>query len=134
MQWYLGVLKKYAVFSGRARRTEFWMFTLFNVLVSIVMGILDVVLQTPRAGGIGLLGFLYAVAVLLPGLGVAIRRLHDTNRSGLWVLIAFVPIVGAIVLLVFCALAGTPGPNQHGADPKAAGAGAGAHSGAPASA
>jgi uncharacterized membrane protein YhaH (DUF805 family) len=135
MQWYIGVLKKYAVFSGRARRTEFWMFTLFNILAAIVLGILDAVLNTPQVYSIGLLGLLYAVAVLLPGIAVTVRRLHDTNRSGLWILIALVPFVGGIVLFVFCILGGTPGPNQHGADPKGAGTGAGAHGGiAPASA
>ncbi len=129
MQWYLGVLKQYAVFSGRARRKEFWMFVLFNVLVSIVLAILDNVIGTPQANGIGLLGFLYAVAVLLPGLGVTVRRLHDTNRSGLWILIGLIPFIGGIILIVFCAIAGTPGPNQYGEDPKALGAGAGTHSG-----
>jgi uncharacterized membrane protein YhaH (DUF805 family) len=129
MQWYLGVLKNYAVFSGRARRKEFWMFALFNFLIAIAMAILDSVLRTPHAYNIGLLGILYAVAVLLPGIAVTVRRLHDTNRSGLWILIALVPFVGGIVLFVFTVLGGTPGANRYGEDPKGLAAAAGAHSG-----
>jgi uncharacterized membrane protein YhaH (DUF805 family) len=125
MQWYIGVLKQYANFSGRSRRKEFWMFTLFSFLISVVLAILDGLLGTRPSSsyGTGLLGFLYGLAVLLPTLGVTVRRLHDTNRSGFWVLIGLIPIVGWIVLIVFCALPGNTGPNSHGADPKAGGAG-----------
>jgi uncharacterized membrane protein YhaH (DUF805 family) len=122
MNWYLEVLKKYAVFNGRARRKEYWMFLLFNILISIVLGIVDVTLGLMVAdGAIGMLGLIYGLAVLLPGIGVAIRRLHDTNRSGWWLLIAFIPFIGVIVLLVFMVLPGTVGSNDHGPDPKAAG-------------
>lgn len=132
MNWYVKVLKQYVDFRGRARRTEYWMFTLFNVIVSIVLAVIDNLLgtgsftSTSSAGGVGfsaglgLLGGLYVLAVLLPSLGVAVRRLHDTDRSGWWLLIGLVPFVGSIVLLVFFVLEGTRGPNQHGADPKAA--------------
>lgn len=126
MQWYLKVLKQYADFNGRARRTEFWMFVLFNVLVSIVLGIVDSLLGTASIysdGAMvtfspGLLGGLYSLAVLIPSLAVTVRRLHDTDRSGWWVLIALIPLVGSIVLLVFTCLEGTRGPNAYGADPK----------------
>jgi uncharacterized membrane protein YhaH (DUF805 family) len=112
--WYLEVLKKYAVFSGRARRKEYWMFVLFNVIVSIVLFAIG------RAIGAEFLQGLYSLAVLLPGLGVAVRRLHDTDRSGWWLLIALVPLVGAIVLLVFTVSDSQPGDNQYGPNPKAA--------------
>ena len=113
MNWYLEARKKYAVFSGRARRTEYWMFMLFNVIAGIILGIVDAILGTG-----GVLGAIYALAVLIPGLAVSVRRLHDTSRSGWWLLIAFVPIVGAIVLLVFSLQDSTPGPNAYGPNPK----------------
>lgn len=113
MNWYLTVLKKYAVFDGRAGRQEFWFFFLFNLIVVIVLGFIDKML-----GSAGFLGLIYALAVLLPNIGVSIRRLHDTNRSGWWLLLSFIPLIGAIVLLVFMALEGTPGANQYGEGPE----------------
>lgn len=118
MNWYLHVLKNYAVFSGRARRAEYWWFFLFNLLASIVLSIIDNVTGLISAGGFGILGTIYALAVLIPGLAVLVRRLHDTNRSGWWVLIAFVPLIGAIVLLVFAVLDSQPETNQYGPNPK----------------
>ncbi|MBD9483163.1 DUF805 domain-containing protein [Pseudomonas sp. PDM14] len=118
MNWYLDVLKQYAVFTGRARRKEYWMFFLFNLIAAVVLGIIDGVLGLSLSQGMGLLGSLYALAVLLPSIGVTIRRLHDTNRSGWWCLIAFVPLIGGIVLLVFMLLDSTPGDNQYGPNPK----------------
>ncbi|MET7654504.1 MULTISPECIES: DUF805 domain-containing protein [unclassified Streptomyces] len=114
MHWYLDVLKKYAVFGGRARRQEYWMFTLFSVIISIVLAIIDAVI------GSSILGIVYSLAVLLPSLGVAVRRLHDTSRSGWWIFIALIPLVGAIVLLVFLASEGKQEPNQYGPNPKLA--------------
>jgi uncharacterized membrane protein YhaH (DUF805 family) len=120
MQWYMDVLRQYAVFTGRARRTEYWMFTLFSVIIALVLAVLDYALGLSfMPGGTGLLGLLYSLAVLLPSLGVSIRRLHDTGRSGWWLLIALVPLVGGIVLIVFLATAGTVGSNSYGPDPKA---------------
>jgi uncharacterized membrane protein YhaH (DUF805 family) len=113
MHWYTDVLKKYTEFSGRARRQEYWMFFLFNFIISIVISIIDAVL------GLGFLGLIYMLAVLLPSIAVAIRRLHDTDRSGWWFLIGFVPLIGGIWLLVLLVLEGTSGENQYGADPKA---------------
>ncbi|MGW5969021.1 DUF805 domain-containing protein [Streptomyces sp. NPDC055186] len=112
MNWYVDVLKKYAVFNGRARRKEYWMFTLFSVIVSIVLAVVDAAIGTQA------LQLIYAVAVLLPSLAVTVRRLHDTDRSGLWVFIGLVPLVGFIVMLVFLATEGTPGENKYGANPK----------------
>ncbi len=121
MNWYLEVLKKYAVFSGRARRKEFWFFVLFNIIISIVLAVIDGVTGSfsPEAG-MGLLGGIYTLAVLIPGIAVSVRRLHDTERSGWWLLIALVPLIGAIVLLVFMVQDSKPGQNQYGANPKEA--------------
>ncbi|WP_432947392.1 DUF805 domain-containing protein [Kribbella sp. CA-253562] len=118
MHWYLDVLKKYVVFSGRARRKEFWMFTLFNVIISIVLSAIDRMIGTDSSGT-GLLGGIYSLLVLLPSLAVTVRRLHDTDRSGWWILIGLIPIIGWIVLLVFEVQEGTAGDNSHGPDPKA---------------
>lgn len=107
------VLGQYAGFSGRARRAEYWWFTLFAVLVTVVAVVIDMVLGTYPA--------VYAIAVLallLPSLAVTVRRLHDTDRSGWWLLIALVPLVGGITLLVFDLIEGTPGPNRFGPSPK----------------
>jgi uncharacterized membrane protein YhaH (DUF805 family) len=119
--------QKYADFSGRARRSEFWFFVLFNIIVSIVASILDSILHTKMGStGTGIIGTLAGLALLVPGIAVAIRRLHDTNRSGWWFLIVLVPFVGGIVLLVFNAMEGTPGDNSYGASPKALGGAYGA--------
>jgi uncharacterized membrane protein YhaH (DUF805 family) len=122
MQWYIDVIKKYAVFDGRARRKEFWMFTLFNAIVGIILSILDTIIGTDfggRTGG-GWLSTIYYLAVLLPVIGVSIRRMHDTNRSGWWVLIYLIPCIGWIWFIVLAAQEGTIGDNQYGPDPKAA--------------
>ncbi len=119
MNWYVQVLKKYADFSGRARRKEYWMFVLFNVLISVVLTIIDFMLGTYSASiGIGLLGGIYACAVLIPAIAVTVRRLHDTDRSGWWFLIVLIPVIGPIVLLVFMIIDGTPGTNRFGPSPK----------------
>ena len=113
MNWYLGCWKKYAEFSGRARRQEYWMFFLFNILASIALGVVDRILGTS-----GSLGGLYSLAVLIPSLAVAARRLHDTDRSGWWQLIALIPLIGFIVLLVFLCSDSKPGENRFGPNPK----------------
>jgi uncharacterized membrane protein YhaH (DUF805 family) len=119
MNWYLEVLKKYAVFTGRAQRAEYWYFVLFNLLIMIALTFIDGLIGTYSVeAGLGLLSGLYALAVLLPGIGVAIRRLHDTSRSGWWILIGLIPVVGAIVLIIFFVMDSTPGENQHGPNPK----------------
>ncbi len=121
MNWYLEVLKKYAVFSGRARRKEYWYFVLFNIIISIVLAVIDGVTGSFSAeAGMGLLGGIYTLAVLIPGIAVSVRRLHDTERSGWWLLIALVPLIGVIVLLVFMVQDSKLGQNQYGANPKEA--------------
>jgi uncharacterized membrane protein YhaH (DUF805 family) len=119
MQWYLHVLRQYTVFTGRARRTEYWMFTLVSVIIAIVLAVLDNLLGLAVIPGTGVLGLIYSLAVLLPSLGVSIRRLHDTGRTGWWLLIGLIPLVGAIVLIVFLATPGAVGSNSYGPDPKA---------------
>jgi len=119
MNWYLEVLKKYAVFSGRSRRKEYWYFSLFNLLITIVLAVIDGMTGTLIAeANIGLLGGIYALALLIPFLAVSVRRLHDTDRSGWWLLIALIPLIGAIVILVFTLQDSKPGQNQYGSNPK----------------
>jgi uncharacterized membrane protein YhaH (DUF805 family) len=121
MQWYIDVLKKYAVFSGRARRKEYWMFVLFNAIISIILGIIDRIIGTDFGNsGSGWLSTIYSLAVLVPSIAVGVRRMHDTNRSGWWVLINLVPCIGWIWFIVLAAQEGTAGDNQYGQDPKAA--------------
>ena len=121
MNWYLEVLKKYAVFNGRARRKEYWYFVLFNTLISIVLAIIDGLTGSfSLEVGMGLLGGIYALAVLIPSIAVSVRRLHDTGHSGWWILIALVPLIGAIVLLVFMVQDSHPDENQYGPNPKVA--------------
>ena len=117
MNWYLTVLKKYAVFSGRACRKEYWMFVLFSFIITFALGFIEGI------AGIGpenvsFLAIIYGLAVLIPGLAVSVRRLHDTNRSGWWLLIGLVPLIGAVVLLVFTVQDGQSGDNQYGPNPK----------------
>ncbi|MBM0225596.1 MULTISPECIES: DUF805 domain-containing protein [Micromonospora] len=114
------VLTQYVGFTGRARRSEYWWFALFTVLVGLAAAILDSVLGTTLGsdGSTGVIGIIVNLALLLPTLAVAMRRLHDTDRSGWWLLIGLVPIVGAVVLLVFFVLDSTPGTNRFGANPK----------------
>ena len=116
--WYMLALKKYAVFSGRARRSEYWFFFLWYLIISIGCAILDSVIGTRTAQGVGLIGGLYALALLIPSLAVAVRRLHDTGRTGWWLLILFIPVIGALVILVFTLLDSQPGDNEYGPSPK----------------
>lgn len=120
MDWYLKVLKNYVGFGGRARRKEYWMFTLISLIVAVIAAVLDNVLGLANEQlHYGVIYGLYALAVFLPSLAVSIRRLHDTDRSGWWLLIGFVPFIGAVVLLVFMVLEGNRGDNRFGPDPKA---------------
>lgn len=104
--WYVEGMKKYATFTGRARRKEYWMFFLFNVIIAAVLGFIEALV-----GGPGILSNLYSLVVLLPGIAVGIRRMHDTDRSGWWIL---VPIAN----IVFLATEGQRGDNRFGSDPK----------------
>ncbi|MEV6018277.1 MULTISPECIES: DUF805 domain-containing protein [unclassified Streptomyces] len=117
MHWYIDVLKKYATFSGRARRQEYWMFTLINSLIYVALAAIGIgVLNTVAIAAV------YELATLIPSLAVSVRRLHDTGRSGAWLFFAFVPLVGAITLLVFLATDSKPEPSEYGPNPKLAAA------------
>lgn len=120
MQWYLMAFRKYAQISGRSRRAEYWTFVLVNLLVTIgLMVVAGMFGDAPSAGG-GLLYLAYAVATIVPGFTVSVRRLHDTGRSGWWLLVGIVPLVGSILLLVWLAQDGQPGDNEFGGNPKSA--------------
>ena len=119
MEWATLPLKKYAEFTGRSRRKEYWSFFLLMLAVCIVAGMVDGILGM-RGMIAGLYGPVTALAglfFLVPGIAVGIRRLHDTDRSGWWLLIGLIPLLG-LVLLYFFVLEGTSGANQYGADPK----------------
>jgi uncharacterized membrane protein YhaH (DUF805 family) len=118
MAFYLEGWKRYFEFSGRSRRSAFWFFVLFNVIIGICANVLDNILGTVFPSGTGALGTLYGLAALIPGLSVSVRRLHDTGRSGWWLLLDFVPIVGWIILIVWAAQDSQPGQNVYGANPK----------------
>ena len=119
MNWYLEVLKKYAVFNGRARRKEYWFFYLFYIIFAIVFIFIDGVTGTLNEKvGMGVLSGIFVLAMLIPGIAVAIRRLHDTGRSGWWILLSLIPLIGGLWLLVLMVLDGTQGQNQYGPDPK----------------
>lgn len=115
MNWYISVLKQYAAFEGRASRSEFWYFNLFHVIAFIVLSIVDGILASLI--GLPILTVLYALGTLIPSIAVAIRRLHDTGRSGWWYLLGLVPFLG-LLLLVFFVFDSQPGENQYGANPK----------------
>lgn len=122
MSWFLKGLKQYADFSGRARRQEFWMYMLFYSIFGIILYGVAVIGMAMQSEGIILLGMgiyiLYTLALLVPTLAITVRRLHDTGRSGFWYFIGFVPLVGGIILLVFCCLDSENGNNQWGSNPK----------------
>lgn len=121
MSWCIAALKKYAVFSGRARRKEYWYFALFYLIIYIVLSFIDRATGTFNLKShVGLLTGIFALAMVMPSLAVSVRRLHDTDRTGWWLLIGFVPLIGAIVLLVFFVLDGTPETNRFGQNPKEA--------------
>jgi uncharacterized membrane protein YhaH (DUF805 family) len=119
MNWYLDVLKKYMVFDGRATRSEYWYFVLFNIIISMVLGGIDFITGTlDMETGVGLLSGLYSLFILLPMLAVSIRRLHDTGRSGWWFFIQIIPIIGTIAYLIFMVQDSQFDSNQYGVNPK----------------
>lgn len=112
MEWYLNVLKNYANFNGRARRKEYWMFVLFNIIISVILSVVQLAIPF-----VVVITILYSLFILIPSIAVIVRRLHDTGRSGAWFLISFVPLVGSIILLVFMC-EDSHGDNGYGANPK----------------
>ncbi|MFP1132320.1 DUF805 domain-containing protein [Asticcacaulis sp. W401b] len=114
-------LKNYATFSGRATRSEFWWFALFQFIVILVPAALSISERANGSFGIfSTLQLLISLGLFLPSLALSFRRLHDTNRSAWWLLISLVPLIGGIVLLVFYCLKGTEGPNKYGGGPTVA--------------
>jgi uncharacterized membrane protein YhaH (DUF805 family) len=119
MNWYLKVLKQYADFNSRARRKEYWMFFLFNIIFGGIAMILDNVLGIAIEGvGYGPLYGVYALVLFIPGLAVVVRRLHDIGKSGWMLLITLIPLIGAIWLLVLLLTDSNPEENLYGANPK----------------
>lgn len=119
MNEFVAALKKYAVFSGRARRREFWLFLLFTLLIGVALVAIDGLTGTyNKDAGLGLLSGVWALGTFIPYLAVGVRRFHDTGRSGWWWLISLVPLVGSIVLLVFFVKDSEPGSNRYGPNPK----------------
>jgi uncharacterized membrane protein YhaH (DUF805 family) len=113
MEWYIKVLQNYVGFQGRARRKEYWMFVVISFVISIILEVLQRALHLGQ-----LLTSLYSLAVLLPSIAVSMRRLHDTGRTGWWILIGIIPIIGTIILLVFMFLDSEEGENKYGPNPK----------------
>ena len=112
MNWYIQAIKNYFDFSGRARRKEYWMFSIISAVITLLLSIIDSLI------GIQLLTSLYSLFVLIPNLSVSFRRIHDIDKSAWWFLISLIPVIGAIVLLIFSILPGTIGTNKYGDDPK----------------
>lgn len=120
MDHYVNAFKKYLEFSGRARRAEYWSFFIVNMVATFALTLMDVIGGTfSKTLGIGLFAGVFSLFILLPSIAVGVRRLHDTNRSAWWLLLALVPLVGPLALIVIYCLDGTPGENEYGADPKA---------------
>ena len=107
MDYYIDAFRNYVNFNGRATRTQYWMFMLFNIIAQIILAVVTLVLPF-----LSFLGTVYSLGVLLPSLAIGARRLHDTGRSAWWLLLLLVPFIGAIVLLIFYVLPGTPGANR----------------------
>ena len=115
---YIGVIKKYIVFDGRARRKEYWYFVLCNVIISAALSVLGLI---PFLGVLfRIASYLFSLFILVPSIAAGVRRLHDTNRTGYKMFLGFIPIAGFIILIIYCAEEGTKGENQYGQDPKGA--------------
>lgn len=120
LEWMLMPVKRYADFNGRSRRKEYWMFVLGVVILVVLLSIIEGILGlSGMVGGVyGPLTTLAMLGLLIPGLAVQVRRFHDQDKSGWFVLLGFIPLLGGLVVLVFMCLQGTQGPNRFGPDPK----------------
>jgi uncharacterized membrane protein YhaH (DUF805 family) len=116
MSYFLEGLKKYAVFEGRATRSEYWYFALFSIITSVILSIVVGMIFGSESMAYSIVTGLYTLFLFLPSLGLAVRRLHDTDRSGWMVLLSLIPIIGTIWLLVLFVTRGTAGDNRFGAD------------------
>jgi uncharacterized membrane protein YhaH (DUF805 family) len=113
LEWYVEVLKKYATFDGRARRKEYWMFQLINTIILIGLLILSFTISSSFA----LIVAIYTIGIFAPSIAVTVRRLHDIDKSGSWILISLVPFIGGIWFFILTCTEGTYGPNSYGTDP-----------------
>lgn len=120
MDWMMMPLQRYADFSGRSRRKEYWMFVLGVLIAFIVLGLVEGLLGMSGmvGGAYGPLTLILVLAIIIPGIAVQVRRFHDQDKSGWFVLLGLIPLVGGIVVLVFMCLDGTKGDNRFGPDPK----------------
>ena len=122
MNWYMAVIRKYAEFNGRARRQEYWMFFLMNFLIVVLIGILGGIVSAllGKLGGLisSVFSSLYAIFIFIPGIAVTVRRLHDTNKSGWWILLNLIPPLGQLILLIFMVIDSDPNDNTYGPNPK----------------
>jgi uncharacterized membrane protein YhaH (DUF805 family) len=119
MSWFMTALKKYAVFSGRSRRREYWYFGLFYLIFYAVLAIVDGITGSfDFRSGLGLFTGIWTLALLIPSIAVSVRRLHDTGRRGWWILLGVIPVIGAIILIVFLAQDSEAGTNRFGPNPK----------------
>lgn len=113
MEWYLKVLKSYATISGRARRTEYWMFVFFNAIICMVLGLLMALEFIPEA-----LFLIYYIGIIIPSISVGVRRLHDTGRSGWWMFTPLIPFIGTIVFIILMCVDSQENMNKYGRNPK----------------
>lgn len=119
MNWYLKVLKMYATFAGRARRKEYWMYSLFNFLAIIILIVIDGITGSfDSESGFGLLSTLYILGTIIPNLAVTVRRLHDSGRTGWWLFLYFIPLIGPLTIFIFTLFDSEPVTNEYGDNPK----------------
>ncbi len=116
MDWYIKVIQNYTNFKGRARRKEFWMFYLYNLIIAAVISGIDSLLGFRF--GLGYLTLIYFIFLLVPYIALCVRRLHDIGKKGTWLFVGFIPLVGAIWLLVFMVTEGQAFTNEYGPNPK----------------
>ena len=113
------MLRKYAVFSGRSQRSEYWSFVLLNLVFTVILYSIDNIIGWNYLMYAGVLSSIYSLVIVIPGISVAIRRLHDNNRTGWWLFIVLVPLIGAVILIIFYAQDSQSGDNKYGPNPKA---------------
>jgi uncharacterized membrane protein YhaH (DUF805 family) len=118
MNYYTKVISKYAEFSGRARRAEYWMFGLINIIIMLSLAFIGVLLDPSGSGGGLVIYFLYFLFMFIPSIAVTIRRLHDTGNSGWMVLVAFIPFIGPLWIFILMCIEGEAQENKYGPDPK----------------
>ncbi|MBN8202994.1 MULTISPECIES: DUF805 domain-containing protein [Bacillaceae] len=120
MNAFIKVLKESFNFSGRSRRKDYWMFILFTFVISIILTVIEMALGLEITEDIGILTTLFSVIMIIPSLSVTVRRLHDTGKSGWWILISLIPLIGGIIILIFTLMDSEPGSNKYGPNPKKA--------------